>query len=122
MKVYVLISSTGANPKSSLPYPRMKGELDEAVKNMGFEKAIILKPGLILGPRNESRLLEGVAQTVVKTLGMFSTGLSNKLGQKADVIGRAAVKAGLMALEGKAETEGKVWELGQADIVRLGQE
>jgi len=122
VKVYVLISSGGANSKSSFAYIRMKGELDDIVKEMGFEKTILVKPGIILGPRNERRLAEGVAQLFVKALGGLNTGVKDRLGQDADVIGRAAVKAGLLALEGKAETDGAVWELNQADIVRLGKE
>jgi hypothetical protein len=39
--------------------------------------------------------------------------------QDAEVIARAAVSAGLKVLEG-AETS-KIWELTQADIVKLGR-
>jgi uncharacterized protein YbjT (DUF2867 family) len=36
-KVYVLISSSGANSSSMLGYPKMKGELEDAVSALGFE-------------------------------------------------------------------------------------
>lgn len=36
-KVYVLISSSGANAQSMLGYPKMKGELEDAVSGLGFE-------------------------------------------------------------------------------------
>jgi len=55
--------------------------------------------------------------------GWLNAGLKDFWAQDAEVIGRAAVNAGLRALEGKdGENEiPKVWELGQADIVRLGR-
>jgi hypothetical protein len=52
-------------------------------------------------------------------MGMLKTGLKDMWAQDADVIARAAVKSGVMALEGKAPS--KVWVLGQDDIVRLGK-
>jgi len=105
-----------------MPYSRFKGELEDAVKEIGFETTILLKSGLILGARNERRLAEGVAQTIAKTIGWLGSGIRDRLGQDADVIGRAAVKAGLLALEGKAESNGKIWELNTTDILRLGRE
>ncbi|RFU35103.1 hypothetical protein B7463_g1205, partial [Scytalidium lignicola] len=122
VNVYVLISSVGANSKSSTPYFKTRGELDDKVQEIGFEKTVILKPGLLLGPRNEWRLFESIGQNVVKLVGLVSTGLRNRMGQDAEVVARAAVKAGMMALEGKMETDGKVWILTAADIVRLGNQ
>ncbi|KAL2030181.1 hypothetical protein VTO58DRAFT_107535 [Aureobasidium pullulans] len=46
-KIYILISTSGASPTSKIPYAKMKGELDEAVKKLGFEHVVILKPGLL---------------------------------------------------------------------------
>lgn len=36
-KVYVLISSSGANTQSMMGYPKMKGELEDSVAALGFE-------------------------------------------------------------------------------------
>ena len=41
---YVLVSAIGANPKSKVFYTRMKGELDDAVQQLGFEGCFILRP------------------------------------------------------------------------------
>ena len=41
---YVLVSSVGADPKSKVFYTRMKGELEEAVKKIGFPGCFILRP------------------------------------------------------------------------------
>jgi len=118
-KIYVLISSTGSNASSFVPYSKMKGQLEDAVKELGFETTVILRPGLLLGSRGESRFGESVAVTVAGWLGGLSKSLKDGLAQEADVVARAAVRSGLLALEGKAP--GKVWVLGQADIVKMGQ-
>ena len=39
-----LVSSVGATPKSKIFYTRMKGELEEAVKKLGFPACFILQP------------------------------------------------------------------------------
>lgn len=120
VQTYVLISSGGANPKSSMAYPKMKGELEEGVKALGFKHTVILRPGLIVGNREDSRPPEFVIRKIAGFAGHF---LGNKAkdfwAQDADVIARAAVNAGLQCVEGKRE-EGD-WLLGQADIVRLGR-
>ena len=44
VKNYVLVSSVGANAKSKVFYTRMKGVLDDAVQQLGFEGCFILRP------------------------------------------------------------------------------
>lgn len=122
IKVYVLISSTGANSKSFFAYPKMKGELEDAVKALGFEKTIILQPGMIVGDRVEydkrgmpEHILMGVARFVGNWTGNKATDF---WAQDANVIARAAVNAGLKAANGEGPA---VWTMSQADIVRLGR-
>lgn len=120
VKVYVLISSAGVSTKSMFPYGKMKGELDEAVKELGFPHTILVKPGLLVGTRKDSRPPEAVLRAVASGLGAISKRwLTDWWAQEADIIGRAAVAAGRQALEGKRE-EG-VWVVSQSDIIRLGR-
>ncbi|KAF7923293.1 hypothetical protein BELL_0919g00040 [Botrytis elliptica] len=128
-KIYILISTHGANPSSRLPYPKMKGELEDAVKALLQSKenqvkhVIILRPGLIVGEREDSRPVEFVARKVAGWMGWVNPGLQDFWAQDARVIGRAAVEAGVRAMggrDGEAEIP-RVWELGQGDIVRLGK-
>ena len=44
VETYVLVSSIGASPKAKFFYTRMKGELEEAVKKLGFPACFILQP------------------------------------------------------------------------------
>lgn len=119
VKVYVLISSGGADPNSMFGYPKMKGELEEAVKELGFEKTVILRPGLILGGRDHLRTAEYALQGVAKLFGTISGNwLTDAWAQDADVIAKAAVSGGLKALAGEGS---KSWTMGQSEIVRLGR-
>ncbi|KAH7397286.1 NAD dependent epimerase/dehydratase family protein-like protein [Pyrenochaeta sp. MPI-SDFR-AT-0127] len=120
VETYVLISSGGANSTSTLAYPRMKGELEDAVKALEFKHTVILRPGLIVGERTESRPAENVFRGIAKGLRSLTPALTNFWAQDASVIARAAVNASVQCLEGKKEAG--VWELGQADIVTLGKE
>jgi len=96
----------------------MKNGVEDAIKDLDFEQAIILKPGMILGHREQGRMGESQIQSAVRALGSLSAGLKNHLGQEAEVIGRAAVRAAQLADEGKAPS--KYWILYADDIIKLG--
>ena len=104
-----------------IPYSKMKGEIEEAVQKIGFEKVVLVKPGMIVGARADSRPAEAVLRTIAQWAGKLSSPwLKDFWAQDADVIGRATVAAARMAVEGKAP-EGGVWYVTQSDIVRLGR-
>jgi len=65
---YLLVSSSGANRHSPLAYPKMKGELEHAVKQLGFDRLTILQPSLLLGERDERRVGEEFAALLLPTL------------------------------------------------------
>ncbi len=58
----VLLSSSGANAKSNMFYTRIKGELEEAVRNMGFTNTTILQPSVLVGERDHERPGETVGK------------------------------------------------------------
>lgn len=60
-KIFVVVSSLGANSKSSVFYNRIKGETEQSLRKIGFEKLIILRPSLLLGDRAEYRPAEKLA-------------------------------------------------------------
>lgn len=113
-KAYVLISSSGASSTSPFGYPKMKGKLEDAVKELGFDHVVILRPGLIVGERTEQT--HGAAELVLRKTATYAGSVSNKLkdfwAQDAEVIAKAAVKAGLDCVDGKEKETFKI--LGQA--------
>lgn len=120
VKTYVLISSGGVSSKSRFPYLKMKGELEDAIKALAIPHTVILKPGLLVGARQDNRPPEAVLRIIAQALGTISKAwLTDWWAIDADVVGRAAVAAALECSEGKRD-EG-VWELEQSDILRLGK-
>lgn len=60
VSTYVLVSSIGANPKSSVFYSRIKGELEVAVAQLKFKKLLIFRPSILDGHRQEQRVGERI--------------------------------------------------------------
>lgn len=68
---FILVSSTSANPESSLFYSRMKGELEQAVEALNFKNLIVFRPGPLLRPDSD-RAGEKISIAIISFL--------NKLG------------------------------------------
>ncbi|XWW98138.1 hypothetical protein V2A60_006135 [Cordyceps javanica] len=120
-QTFVFVSSGGTRGllSSRVPYSRMKNGVEDAVRALGFAHAVILKPGLILGEREQARAAEGWFQTLTHGLGRVSGAAKDFLAQDAEVIARAAVRAAQLARDGKAPSE--YWVLEASDILRLGR-
>ena len=84
-----------------MPYAKMKGQLEEAVKEIGFPHVVILRPGLLGGERQESRPAEAVLRGIARGLGSISKSLTDFWAQDALIIGRATVSAAQRCVEGK---------------------
>ena len=67
-KTMILVSSVGADSGSKYFYTRMKGLLEEAIKDLEFETFHIIRPSLLLGNRNEFRLGEYLSKCIMGPL------------------------------------------------------
>jgi uncharacterized protein YbjT (DUF2867 family) len=70
-KQYLLVSALGANKNSSIYYNQVKGEVEEAISNLGFNTLHVIRPSLLLGARGEKRSAEEAAKVVYKYLGFL---------------------------------------------------
>ena len=52
---FVVMSSLGANARSSVFYTQVKGEMEEALREIGFAELHIFQPSFLIGNRAESR-------------------------------------------------------------------
>ena len=62
---YLLISSSGANAKSNNAYLKMKGELEQKIQTLPFNRISIFQPSLLLGKRTNVRMGEKFASWVM---------------------------------------------------------
>lgn len=58
----LLISSLGASSESRYHYYRVKAEIEEAVKKLPFKSLHLLRPSLLIGDRNEVRMMEDLGR------------------------------------------------------------
>ncbi len=65
---YLLVSSSSANEKSNSQYLKMKGELEQRIKNLPFKRISIFQPSLLLGQRADFRLGEKLGSWVMSPL------------------------------------------------------
>lgn len=65
---YLLVSSSGADAKSRSAYLKMKGELEEKVLALPFERITIFQPSLLMGDRSDFRLGEKIGGVVLPLL------------------------------------------------------
>jgi dTDP-4-dehydrorhamnose reductase len=93
-KQYLVISSLGANPNSSIFYSKMKGMLEEGLKQIGFPALLIFRPSLLLGERKEFRLGEWGASILMPVLSLLMIGpLAKYRGIQAKTVANGMYKA-----------------------------
>lgn len=61
---FLIVTSMGANPNSKAFYPRVKGEVEDALRGLQLPALSIFHPSLLLGDRNEFRLGEKMASVI----------------------------------------------------------
>ena len=71
---FLLVSSIGASSRSTLLYPRTKGESEAAIEAIGFTTVVILRPSLLVGDRVEKRLGESLALRASRLTGPLLVG------------------------------------------------
>ena len=65
---FALVSAIGASVDSSFFYPKVKGELEQDIRKIGFRSLTILRPSMIGGARGEFRLTESIALALSRVL------------------------------------------------------
>ena len=71
---FLLVSSVGADARSSMFYSRVKGEIEAAVSTLPFDGVHIFRPSLLLGKREEPRTGERIAEAVLKVFSFMLSG------------------------------------------------
>jgi len=72
--VFVVVSALGADSNSGIFYNRVKGQMEEALRGLGFLSVYVMRPSLLLGEREESRFGEQVGMVAGAILGPLMQG------------------------------------------------
>ena len=75
---FYYVSSMGANSNVSNSYLKNKGEVEDELTKLNFNKLAILKPSLLLGNRKKFRLGERIAQLIMTKLSFIFVGKMKK--------------------------------------------
>lgn len=75
---FLVVSSLGADEKSSVFYSRIKGEMESAIKKLNIPAIEIFQPSLLLGERAEARAGEGFAKIIAPLLNPLLIGSMKK--------------------------------------------
>ena len=59
-----LVSSIGANEKSSVFYPALKGEIERLISELSYDSTFIYRPSILIGKRETARPLEWLSQRI----------------------------------------------------------
>lgn len=88
---FLVISSAGADAKSKVWYTKMKGELEQQLKSIGYKALSILHPSLLLGEREEHRPMEKLSENLVRGLfqGLIKKQIPAQIGIEAKVVAKA---------------------------------
>jgi uncharacterized protein YbjT (DUF2867 family) len=78
MDQYHLVSSIGADSKSSNFYTKMKGETEEDIEKLGLKCLHIYEPSFLTGDRKESRPLERVTVGLMNVINPLLIGSLKK--------------------------------------------
>jgi uncharacterized protein YbjT (DUF2867 family) len=74
VKACAFVSSIGANSKASNSYLRIKGEVEEELQSIGFQRLVIVRPSFLLGKRQKVRWHEEPARWLMRFFGLFMFG------------------------------------------------
>jgi len=96
----ITVSSVGADAHSRLFYPRLKGEMEEALAALAFDRFDSVRPGLLRGERGpDRRLKERIAISVSPFVNLLLLGRLDRFA----AIDAAIVAAAIATLAGRSE-------------------
>lgn len=101
VKQFLLISSKGADPNSFMFYPKVKGQIEQAVEKVGFDTLHIFRPSVLMGKRAEFRFLESISKGFLSVFNFAMVGfLKNIKGMPAQTLAKAMIEAAKTSKKG----------------------
>lgn len=108
--IYILVSSAMANANSKLFYTRMKGELEEAIQQLHFQKEVIMRPPSLIR-KNTTKTDEKVTVAVLKVLNALGL-FKKQRPMPTEVVAKAMIVAAKQGVSGIFEPT-DIWNLAK---------
>lgn len=96
--VFSLVSSVGADSKSKNFYLKLKGEVEDKIREMNIASVSIFRPSMLLGKRKEFRLAEEVTKAISAPVSFLFPSKYKPV--KAENVARAMIAASKRAAPG----------------------
>lgn len=110
---FLLVSAIGADASSSFFYSRVKGELEDALKKLGYKSLHIFQPSFIAGPRKEKRVGERIGLAIFSFISPLFIGPLKKYAPiPAEHIARAMYRSAQ-----KNTTGCTIYDSAETDVV-----
>jgi len=90
---FCVVSAMAADPNSRIFYNRVKGTVEQELKEMDFAALHIFRPSILDGPRKENRTGERIGLAVMKALGPLLP--ADYRPMPHDTLAKALINAGL---------------------------
>lgn len=96
-----IVSSIGANEKSSNFYLRTKGEMEQGVSQLEIPLTVFIRPSFLIGPRKEKRFSEKIIQGLLFLISPLLLGKAKKYrGIHASKVAQKLIEATLSNAKG----------------------
>ncbi|MCE3280955.1 MAG: oxidoreductase [Bacteroidetes bacterium] len=117
VKQFILVSSLGVSPAGGNFYLSVKRDVENALRKMNFHSLVIVRPSMLLGERNETRIAEMLGKFLMSSLSFLFIGKLKKYKAiEAKVVAHAMVSLSKTDLEGVSVFESdRLQELGKAN-------
>lgn len=94
-KSLTVVSANMADAKSSIFYNKVKGETEDALKELQINRLILLRPGLLVGERAEKRTGEEFAIKVMNLISpILPAKIEKKMATKIETLSARMLKEG----------------------------
>ena len=111
---FLVMSSLGADAKSSIFYNRTKGEMEQAVLEQNIKNTYVLRPSMIGGNRNEFRIAEKIGGVLMKVLNPLFIGSLRKYRIiDADIIANAMIELANNGINKQIIESDQIYRIGK---------
>jgi uncharacterized protein YbjT (DUF2867 family) len=67
-ETFAIVTAMGASASSFVYYNKVKGQIEDTLKSLDYQRLVIVRPSMLLGERQEKRLGETIGKVLMKSI------------------------------------------------------